>query len=133
MSFEPRDYLRHILVEADYLLGQSAGLTFETFVADETLRRAFVRSLEIIGEATKKVPEAFRAQYPTVEWRAMAGMRDRLIHDYFGVDYELVWDVVQHRIPELRTQSKRSFTPLSSQGVAHVPRRKPKKPECPRV
>jgi uncharacterized protein with HEPN domain len=59
-----------------------------------------VRSLEIIGEAAKKVPEEFRAQYPTVEWRAMAGMRDRLIHDYLGVDYELVWDVVQNRIPD---------------------------------
>lgn len=104
MSFEPRDYLRHILVEADYLLAQRAALKFQEFVADETLRRAFVRSLEIIGEATKKVPEEFRVQYPSVEWRAMAGMRDRLIHDYFGVDYELVWDVVQNRIPELRAQ-----------------------------
>jgi uncharacterized protein with HEPN domain len=104
MSFEPRDYLRHILVEADYLIGQRPGLTFNEFLANETLRRAFVRSLEIIGEATKKVPEDFRTRYPTVEWRAMAGMRDRLIHDYFGVDYELVWDVVQNRIPGLRDQ-----------------------------
>lgn len=76
MSFEPRDYLRHIVVEADYLLGRSADPIFTEFVADETLRRAFVRSLEIIGEAAKKVPEDFRARYPAIEWRAMAGMRD---------------------------------------------------------
>jgi uncharacterized protein with HEPN domain len=58
--------------------------------------------LEIIGEAAKKVPDGFRAQHSNIEWRSMAGMRDRLIHDYFGVDYELVWDVVRNRIPELR-------------------------------
>ncbi len=104
MSFEPRDYLRHMLVEADYLIAQQAGLTFERFSVDDTIRRAFVRSLEIIGEAAKNVPDAFRALHPTVEWRAMAGMRDRLIHDYFGVDYDLVWDVVRNRMPELRKQ-----------------------------
>jgi uncharacterized protein with HEPN domain len=104
MSFEPRDYLRHILVEADYLVSQTAGLTRDEFLSNETLRRAFVRSLEIIGEAAKNVSEEFRARYPTVEWRAMSGMRDRLIHGYFGVDYELVWDVAQNRIPDLRCQ-----------------------------
>jgi uncharacterized protein with HEPN domain len=104
MSFEPRDYLRHILTEVDYLIKAGTGLSYDKFAADETFRRAFVRSLEIIGEAAKKVPEDFRAQYPAVEWRAMAAMRDRLIHDYFGVDFELVWDVVQRRVPELKSQ-----------------------------
>lgn len=104
MSYEPREYLRHILVEVDYLLAHRTGVTFDEFASDETLRRAFVRSLEIIGEAAKKVPTGFRADYPEIDWRAMAGMRDRLIHGYFGVDYEIVWDVVQHRIPKLRGQ-----------------------------
>ena len=102
MSFEPRDYLRHILAEADYLIDRSRELSPESFLSDETLRRAFVRSLEIIGEAARKLPEAYRAQHPHIDWRGMAGMRSRLIHDYFGVDYELIWDVVNNKIPELR-------------------------------
>jgi len=104
MSFEPREYLRHILAEANYLIEHSRDLDFSAFRADERLRRAFVRSLEVIGEAAKKVPADLRAQHPNIDWRGMAGMRDRLIHDYFGVDYELVWDVVQHRIPQVREQ-----------------------------
>ncbi len=104
MSFEPRDYLRHMLVEAEYLSARSAGLTYQAFSADETLRRAFVRSLEIIGEAAKRVPDDVRTRHPDVDWRAMAGMCDRLIHAYFGVDFELVWDVVRHRVPDLRSR-----------------------------
>ena len=104
MSFGPHEYLRHILAEADYLQAQSSQLSREVFLADDTLRRAFVRSLEIIGEASKKLPEAFRAQHPEVEWRAMAGMRDHLIHGYFAVDFHLVWDVVTTKIPALRRQ-----------------------------
>jgi uncharacterized protein with HEPN domain len=102
MSFEPRDYLRHILIEADYLIRESAGLSADEFLADDTLQRAFVRSIEIIGEAARNVPEDFRRDHASIDWRRMSGMRDRLIHGYFGVDYAIVWDVVSNHIPELR-------------------------------
>jgi uncharacterized protein with HEPN domain len=102
MSFGPLEYLRHIREEAGFLAKRAAMLSKADFLKDELLRRAFVRSIEIMGEAAKQIPEDFRAKYAQVPWRIMAGMRDRLIHGYFTVDYDIVWDVAANRAAALK-------------------------------
>lgn len=106
MSPFPLEYLRHIFDETKYLMDRAEGLSKEEFIEDDTLKRAFVRSIEIIGEATKKIPSEFKEKYVQLEWRAMAGMRDKLIHDYFGIDYDIVWDVVTNKVPQLQQKIK---------------------------
>lgn len=101
MSGSPRNYLLHIADECTFVAGAIRSHDREAFLTDEVLKRAVVRSLEIIGEATKKLPDDLRHRWPAVEWRAMAGMRDRLIHDYIGVNYLLVWDVATTKLPSL--------------------------------
>ncbi len=102
MSRSLIEFLRHIQVEINFLTSQSQDLSFEAFIHDEVLIRAFTRSLEIIGEAVKNLPDDFRSKYPLVDWRGYAGMRDKLIHHYFGVDYDIVWDSLKNELPELK-------------------------------
>jgi len=104
MSKDPKEFLRHILDECSYILSVSEHLAFNDLLEDETLKRAIVRSLEIIGEATKKIPADFKVNWSSIPWKNMAGMRDRLIHDYIGVNYSIVWDVVKNKIPEIHNQ-----------------------------
>jgi len=101
MSSLSLEYLHHILDETAYLVSRSKRLNKDEFMHDETLKKAFVRSLEVIGEATKNVSTELWQKYSHIDWRAMAGMRDRLIHSYFGIDYDIVWDVVTNKIPLL--------------------------------
>ena len=78
------------------------GMDFDLFVEDDKTTSAVVRKLEIIGEAAKIVPETIRQKYPQVPWRNMAGMRDRIIHAYFAVDYIVVWNTLKVDIPQLQ-------------------------------
>ncbi len=104
MSLYPHEVVSHILEEIEYIQSQLLHTDKKAFMNDPTLQRAFVRSLEIIGEASKKLPSELKDRCSGIDWRKIAGMRDRLIHNYFGVDYILVWDVVINKLPELRVK-----------------------------
>jgi uncharacterized protein with HEPN domain len=98
---DERTYLLHAIEAIDAILSYTRDGR-EAFYADRKTRDAVVRNVEIIGQAVKGVPEAIRNLEPDVPWRQMAGMRDKLIHEYFGVDMALVWDVVERDLPNVR-------------------------------
>ena len=78
------------------------GMSYEVFAGDKRTVNAVIRSLEVLGEATKRIPISFRQKHPDIPWSKMAGMRDVLIHDYMGVDLKTVWKVADERLPELK-------------------------------
>ena len=94
------EYLRHINDEIDILISISKDFTEVEFSRNEYIKRATVRSLEIIGEAVKNLPNEYRNSHLEVEWKSWAGLRDKLIHQYFGVDYQIIWDVIVNELPE---------------------------------
>jgi uncharacterized protein with HEPN domain len=111
MHKEPLEFLKHISDECKFILSKITPRSqYDDFYIDETLKRAVIRSLEIIGEATKKIPADFKVKWSEIQWKNMAGMRDRLIHDYMGVNYLIVWDVVKNKIPELYRQIENVLT-----------------------
>ena len=81
----------------------TAGMDPEGFRQDEKTVDAVVRNLEVIGEAARQLPEDFMARNPAVPWRQIAGLRNRIVHEYFGLDLDLIWEVIQHDLPQLQT------------------------------
>ena len=94
--------MNHILEEMDFLAKYCAIVGIETLMADEVLRRACVKSLEIIGEASRNISGDLKIAHPEIPWRQMIGMRNRLVHHYFGVDWEIVDDALNNELPEIR-------------------------------
>jgi uncharacterized protein with HEPN domain len=96
-----RDYLEDMLHSAEEVIEFTADMGFEDFRRDRKTINAVIRSLEVMGEGAKKIPDELRLRYPAIPWRDITGMRDKLIHEYHGIDLAIVWQTVQHDIPPL--------------------------------
>ncbi|MBO8182557.1 MAG: DUF86 domain-containing protein [Archaeoglobus sp.] len=107
-----RDYLEDILSSIQEIGEFTEGMDFEKFVKDRKTVNAVIRSLEVMGEAVKKIPSDLRNKYPEIPWKYIAGMRDKLIHEYHGVDLEIVWKVVEMEIPPLKPKFEKILEEL---------------------
>ena len=103
MSKPRRDlhFLIDILEAGEHIATYIEGLDYEDFLDSQLVQDAVMRNLQIIGEAVKRLSPETRVEHPDVPWREMAGLRDRIVHDYFGIDYEVVWSVIAEELPDL--------------------------------
>jgi uncharacterized protein with HEPN domain len=95
-------YIKDILAAIDSIEQFVDDMDFTAFKEDDKTSSAVVRKFEIIGEASKNIPDEIRLQYSDIPWKEMSGMRDKLIHFYFGVDHNLVWTAIQNRLPKIK-------------------------------
>lgn len=101
MKREYKLFLKDIVKACEYIQEFVERIDFDQFLRDEKTSSAVIQKFGIIGEAVKNIPEFIKQKYPDIAWKDMAGMRDRLVHGYFGVDYVLVWDTIESDIPEI--------------------------------
>jgi uncharacterized protein with HEPN domain len=104
-----RLYLKDIFDAMESIEQFVQNMDFEDFKKDDKTVSAVIRKFEIIGEATKQIPDDIKQKSPEAPWKEMAGMRDRLIHSYFGVDYQMVWMTIKERLPKVKPYIKRIF------------------------
>ncbi|GJQ34128.1 MAG: DUF86 domain-containing protein [Anaerolineales bacterium] len=95
------DFLKDMLDNARRAIRFAEDMSYEAFIRDEKSVYAVIRAVEIVGEAASKLPEDFRAKYPGLPWREIRGMRNKLVHNYFGINMEVVWQTIQEDLPAL--------------------------------
>ena len=107
MQKDPNIFLAHILESIEWIEKEIKGLSKDRFINDVPTQDAAIRRLEIIGEAVKNLTTEFKKKYPDISWKKISGLRDKLIHDYFGIDLELVWTIIKKDLPPFKKQVKR--------------------------
>jgi uncharacterized protein with HEPN domain len=107
-------YLKDIVDALNSIEKFVAGMEYDDFIKDDKTSSAVIRKFEVIGEATKNIPDSMRKEYCSIPWKEMAGMRDRLIHFYFGVQYRLVWQTIKDVIPVVKPTIVEIINKLSS-------------------
>ena len=106
MKKEPLIFIEHILENITDIESFSKGISKIELGKNKLKQKAIVRSLEIIGEAVKNISSAFKNKYPNIRWKEISGLRDKLIHHYFGVDLNTIWDIIQEDLPKLKKEIK---------------------------
>jgi len=112
MKREIGDYIEDIINAMEKAMRFVEGMSYDEFTEDDKSIFAVIRALEIIGEAAKKIPDEIRKNYPQIPWKGMTGMRDKMSHEYFGVNLKIVWETVKERIPEAKPLFDKMFRDL---------------------
>lgn len=107
----PKLLIEDILSSAQKIQRYNAGMTFEQFTVDEKTVDAVARNFEIIGEAANRLPNEFKSQHSSIDWDRIRGFRNRIVHDYFGIDYSIVWNITENYLPELYAELKKLKAP----------------------
>ena len=114
MSREFKAYLKDILESIQKIEKYTTDLSFNNFASNDLVMDGVVRNLEIIGEAVKNIPDEIKNKENNIDWRKIAGLRDILIHAYFGIDIDIVWDIIKNKIPKLKAEIMLMFSEIEN-------------------